>query len=282
MRLLLVVALAWSAAGGKHGKCLPLDPKKPCLVECPGTPIIRFNLKPLQSTPWLTATDGSGHNYFFDACTELTEVTCGSATGKTVAAIQSWQGKPPHFESGSCAMLGCYATQNCTVEDGPLGSGVPPSMVCKYTGGDEGRSVTTRFECAPHLPTPTFSASQDSSQSDGTSYTITVRGANSCGVVWVRPLSWGSLSLIFLLVGATLYLAGGVGYNVKVGKKQGKDAIPQLRYWRQLPGLVKDGCAFSWTMGRKGYYKLRHGSAPPLDSSLKQRLAENEGGDDRT
>ena len=37
---------------------------------------------------------------------------------------------------------------------------------------------------------------------------------------------------------------------MRVRGEEGLDVIPQWRYWQHLPGLVKDGVAFSWTHGR--------------------------------
>lgn len=76
----------------------------------------------------------------------------------------------------------------------------------------------------------------------------------------------------------------GVLINVKVRqtKLTLKDAFPHWHYWKQLPGLVKDGCAFSFDVAQKTYYEKVLGTAPPMDSSLKKRLADNVDGGDGT
>ena len=106
-------------------------------------------------------------------------------------------------------------------------------------------------------------------------YTIRVSGAAMCAAAYTPPLSWGSLSLILTAVGLVLYIAGGVAYNVKIGERRATvdEAFPHWAYWKQLPGLVKDGCAFSWEEAQKAYYSTQ-GKAPPLDQSLTRRLAE--------
>ena len=81
---------------------------------------------------------------------------------------------------------------------------------------------------------------------------------------------------IFFFVGLLLYVAGGVAFNVKVnGRKPTlEEAFPQWEYWIQLPGLVQDGCAFTWEVAQKAYYNARH-QAAPLDPSLSRRLADD-------
>ena len=67
-------------------------------------------------------------------------------------------------------------------------------------------------------------------------------------------------------------------YNVKVLERPAtiEDAFPHWAYWRELPALVIDGCAFSYEQAQKAYYAARHRAAPPLDPSLSRRLAEDE------
>ena len=221
IRTLLVLDAVWRVCGKDyHLACGPLDAKKPCLWECGGSPILRYDFSLLQPTtmPYIQKQDSGGHNYFFDACTPMTQVSCGGACapGATqghchAAAVQSWGGMPPSIAASDCAWLGDYGTRNCTVQPAPLGSGQPPSMVCNYIQGQDGRSVMFKYECASDLPTPTYEVEQTTSNS----YTIRLRGQGACGKVWQRPLSLGSMCLIFAFVGATLYLAGGISYNVK-------------------------------------------------------------------
>ena len=272
--MLLLIASSLGAAAPRE--CAVLDAKKaPCLLECPGNPILRFDLKELQGArPYLTATDDQSHAYYFDACTPLLRVTCGGAPPAGVAAVQTWGGNPPKFDGDSCAVLGSFGTRSCAVASAEPGdsSGAGPSLLCNYTGGQGQRSVGMLYECSPNLPTPTYSASQ---YGTSTAYEVKLRGQAACGYVYTLPLSWGSISLILFFVFVALYLGAGITYNVKVRGRQGLDMIPQLEYWKELPGLVKDGCVFSWQQAQKAYYGVRHGSAPPLDPSLSRRLAEN-------
>ena len=141
-------------------------------------------------------------------------------------------------------------------------------------------------------------------------------GANSCGVLYTPPLTWGAIFVILFAVVSVLYVGGGAAYNVKVGvsllisqahasssgsvtaatvpnpipsprqsshqsnvsqQVRGREAtlasaFPQWHLWKQLPGLVNDGCAFSWEEAKKAYYAAQ-GQTAPLDQSLTKRLA---------
>ena len=33
----------------------------------------------------------------------------------------------------------------------------------------------------------------------------------------------------------------------KAKEARGVEAIPNIEFWRSLPGLIKDGCVFSWS-----------------------------------
>eukprot|EP00004_Rigifila_ramosa_P018408 TRINITY_DN4579_c0_g1_i1.p1 TRINITY_DN4579_c0_g1~~TRINITY_DN4579_c0_g1_i1.p1 ORF type:complete len:262 (-),score=67.00 TRINITY_DN4579_c0_g1_i1:141-881(-) len=65
-------------------------------------------------------------------------------------------------------------------------------------------------------------------------------------------LSGGSVFLIIFFVGGFVYLAGGYLYKNKKEGAQGTEAIPNIDFWRELPGLVKDGCSFTLNKVRGG------------------------------
>ena len=41
-------------------------------------------------------------------------------------------------------------------------------------------------------------------------------------------------------------MGGGYGYNFKYRDLRGAEAVPQIEYWQQVPGLVRDGCVFAY------------------------------------
>jgi len=59
-------------------------------------------------------------------------------------------------------------------------------------------------------------------------------------------LSGGSLFLILLLAVIVLYCVIGIAFMRLKKGATGSEMIPHQQFWRELPGLVKDGCVFSW------------------------------------
>lgn len=56
-------------------------------------------------------------------------------------------------------------------------------------------------------------------------------------------LSNGSIFLICMAVFIPCYCLGGVYINQKRGES-GMEAVPHIEFWRDLPGLVSDGCTY--------------------------------------
>ena len=71
-------------------------------------------------------------------------------------------------------------------------------------------------------------------------------GGSSAG----KGLSGGSIFLILFFVGAFVYLVGGILFNKYKRGLSGSELIPNIGFWRDLPGLVKDGCVFSFNKVR--------------------------------
>jgi len=98
----------------------------------------------------------------------------------------------------------------------------------------------------------------------------------------VRPAAyqWGSLFLILAPIFIAVYVGAGYYYNFKYKDLRGVQAIPQIEYWKEVPGLVKDGCIFSYQQTRRGikYLQEKQMGGAPADPALKQALANDEDG----
>lgn len=114
------------------------------------------------------------------------------------------------------------------------------------------RSATYFFQCDPGAVKPR-GVSAVETPPGSLHYNITIAAAGGC-VITPKPLSLGWLSIILTGVVAVAYFGGGSAYNAKVRGEEGMDMIPQWHLWQQLPGLVKDGCIFSWKHGRVAAY----------------------------
>jgi len=79
-----------------------------------------------------------------------------------------------------------------------------------------------------------------------TKYACPLNGGRKVGKQQ-EGLSGGAIILIVLLVCVVVYLVGGVLVNRYVRHKEGPDLLPNREFWIMLPGLVKDGCYFTYT-----------------------------------
>lgn len=77
------------------------------------------------------------------------------------------------------------------------------------------------------------------------------------GVGVSRHVALGVLRVTAFFVFCPIYFGGGAFYNFKVKGKRGAEMVPNLEFWQSLPGLVKDGCKFSWAQTQVFIAKLR-------------------------
>jgi hypothetical protein len=251
MRLLATAALLATVRGEK---CQP-EPATPCKFTCTGadgavTSLFDLSTIKLASPAgYLKAVDSESQDYYVGICGAVESVTCAVAPG-TPIAIQTWYDPaPPHFPT-DCASLGSFATQSCSHEQSAPGA--PPSdLVCSYTGGSASRKIDVRLTCGA----PGTQLQTAATQLETMKYQVQVTDPSLCMQVPPPPatgLSKGSLFLILFAVSGIVYVGGGSWYNVKYRQMEpGSAAIPQVEYWRELPGLVRDGMAFSWKQTKK-------------------------------
>ncbi|KNC55432.1 uncharacterized protein AMSG_11094 [Thecamonas trahens ATCC 50062] len=59
-------------------------------------------------------------------------------------------------------------------------------------------------------------------------------------------LSLGSIILIIALVLSVVYLIAGMAWQYKKGERGVVGLLPHKSFWASIPGLIKDGCAFTY------------------------------------
>jgi hypothetical protein len=59
-------------------------------------------------------------------------------------------------------------------------------------------------------------------------------------------ISAGSVFLILFFVGGGVYVIAGCIYKRQKMGATGVESCPNVDFWREIPGLVKDGCKFTW------------------------------------
>ncbi|KJE91134.1 hypothetical protein CAOG_02315 [Capsaspora owczarzaki ATCC 30864] len=68
-------------------------------------------------------------------------------------------------------------------------------------------------------------------------------------------ISGGSILLAIFFPSVFVYLVVGVLIKRR-GGATGTDAIPNIAFWREVPGLIKDGFKFVFSCGNSGYTKV--------------------------
>ena len=244
-----------------------------CNAQCGSGSFDLSNL--VDGTPgYLVAKDNVAQSYWFGVCGPAEGLTCGTGFGPQ-AVIQTWgSAQPPMFQSYECRNSGLFSTQACSMLDG--------SLTCLYTGGEDGRSTQIVYTCHAGA---TEMVAVDNGQNPP-AYVVSVMSASACMAVpesGDQGLSGGGLFLILLSVAVLIYVGGGMYYNIKYKEMpQSMEAFPHIEYWRELPPLVKDGCAFSWKhtkiFAKEAHaYAVAHGYVNG-DASLKEGLtAADEG-----
>jgi len=256
-----------------------VDPANACKFSCGGGKSFDLTAFGAVQAPngYFTVDDAADHTYYVAVCNALTSLSCKSESG--MAAIQTWNhpvpsssGVLPYYE---CENAGSWHSQACTELDGVL--------ACLFTGGDDQRSVQIIYQCGSSPPV--FAAVDDGSTPPA--YVVTVSSSDTCtaspAAADAGGLSGGGLFLILFFVAVITYIGGGLYYNIKYREMpQTIESFPHIKYWRELPGLVKDGCKFSWKQTKiaaKEAEAWYNGTKPELSKGL---TAVDEGGSSST
>lgn len=78
-------------------------------------------------------------------------------------------------------------------------------------------------------------------------YAVTIKFEHKAGCPIGKAkkgLSAGSIMLIIIFVGLAVYLIAGITINAVAREKRGIEMIPNLEFWKDIPGLIKDGFNF--------------------------------------
>jgi len=81
---------------------------------------------------------------------------------------------------------------------------------------------------------------------DGCEYTIQLKSVFACPTSKPSGFELGWVFVIIVAVLAVVYLIGGMVYNRVKYQATGKDLIPNIEFWMDLPSLIRDGASFAW------------------------------------
>jgi len=206
-----------------------------------------FDLTPMKRDDHdFTGTTTGGYAYRFNVC------------GNTVKLCNAQPAPASKWRGTKCNNLGDPSTQTVSLLD----SKDPSAGVrLKYTQGDIcKRQVNGQMEISSRLIS--YDVACDPSEDPGSlrlikeesmcEYTIQFASRHACPAGGLRgPLhGYGWRLIILLFLSLTCYLGVGVYLNGRNDGKHGIEAIPHIRYWEEVPGLVREGVQFSYVHGR--------------------------------
>lgn len=199
-----------------------------------------FDLSPLARADHDYTARLNGFTYHFNLCAPTMKMCNGQ-----LAPASKWRGAG----EGKCNNLGHVDTQIATfVDDKHPGRGVRLS----WSGGDScKKEIDGRMR--PSTRQVTFDIMCDHEQKQP--ILRSVEEINMCSYKVVFASDHGCLSdhssvgastlLRYLVVAALLYLALGYAYISRTHHLSGVEALPHIELWREVPGLIDDGFAFS-------------------------------------
>jgi len=140
------------------------------------------------------------------------------------------------------------------IDNGAPGQGVQLT----FTNGDNvlfnKQTTVIKMTCDPAVE-PSATTFLDVQTSNGSPRTFTITfpskygcpssGGGSGGKK--GGLSGGWVFIIILLVTSFVYVVGGCVYKRRVQGTTGRESCPNVAFWMAIPGLVKDGCRFTWS-----------------------------------
>lgn len=222
---------------------------------------VYFDYRPLKkSSSYYQGTDINAQNYEFNMCgtvmdggqcQTLNGAMCQVDNNGDTVVISSSTGQPsPQYsaqDAGNMAQgLQLYFDNEPS----------QPGKECFPQGLT--RKLTVLLTCAEGAPIP--STTLQVTETSTCVYTMELASMYGCEAPsggWDIPgessgLSFGSILLIILFPGFFVYLAAGCLYKSKTQGTSGMESCPNIDFWRDLPGLVKEGIAFTMGGCKKG------------------------------
>lgn len=192
-----------------------------------------------------TGTVPGGYAYRFNVCGNTVK-ECGTQP----SPASKWRGT-------KCNNLGDASSQKISLVDpDDVTAGLKVSFVngdiCKkqVNGAMEvsSRNVDFEIHCDRSEPTGKLRDIEEVSMCE---YIIHFGSVHGCAVG--SGGSGASLSF-YIIFTIAMYLGVGVAYNhYQLEVPLGKEAIPHVAFWETVPGLVQEGCAFSYHQAATTY-----------------------------
>ncbi|XP_066302595.1 uncharacterized protein [Branchiostoma lanceolatum] len=177
------------------------------------------DVTPADFGPWL---------YSWNPCESFSMSQCSNVAACQVSATDPTQS----FDIG-------------TQDSVTFNKDVSGNWVLRYTSRDGLKSLDVVLECTPDSDDLTV---RGEIQMNG--YEFTLGSRHSCVKQGPWPglavsISFGSILCIIFFPTLLLYCVGGVAFNKFARGKGGRELVPNVYFWSELPGVIKDGFRFA-------------------------------------
>jgi len=209
-----------------------------------------FDLTPLISTTYYNFSEGDKGLWYINFCANVQGSPCKTPGASCQYGTQITGVLPPNFTDLNAASIGL-----------PDGKGVNMT----YYGGDycqgpKRNRQTSIYIICNTTADPGFITEiiEPTDPAMTCMYAIKFQSTYGCPSGGSGGIEVGWIFIIILIIVVFLYLAVGVVYQWKKNHATGLELIPNHEFWRETPGLFKDGClyAFRKITCKKDYQSL--------------------------
>lgn len=217
-----------------------------------------YDLSSLKKTDFWKVKDGNGDSglfamdYLFNFCQTVSQKCKNSYVGALEALEVLGQltetceilGKNEaseqiisHIDSNK-PELGVKITYHngdiCTGSESPVENGLP-------------RKVNFLVHCSENQDANFVQSKINSNTVTKCNLEFSIKSPAGCHIGYgSSAIKKSAMILFWLIVIFLIYSVVGIAYNTKFKGKKGVEAFPNLEFWKDFPGLVKDGAKYSW------------------------------------
>lgn len=216
-----------------------------------------YDLSSLKKADFWKVKDGNGDSglfamdYLFNFCQTVSQ----KCKNTYVGALEALEVLGQLTET--CEVLGKNEASEQTIAH--IDSNKPDlGLKITYSNGDtctgsenpiengKSRKVSFLIYCADHQSTEFVQTKINSNTITKCSLEFSIKSPAGCHIGYgTSSLKKSAIILLWVLVLFIIYSVLGLAYNVKYKGKNGIEAFPNIGFWREFPGLVKDGIKFS-------------------------------------
>ena len=199
---------------------------------------------------WHVYVSDKKWNWYMNVCKKVSDVGCTTAycDGNGVCQKEA---------SGEERCFGCGLANTIAVTAHPDGN--DKGFVLRYTNGDaqdhKSRDAAIQFDCTTGSDSFQYTGENRISATE-IEYDFTFGSKKACPTGIGSGGGW--VFLLIVVIALIVYFGAGILYKRAQLGATGMECVPNIDFWRELPGLVKDGCIFFWEkmrtlFGRSGY-----------------------------